>query len=118
MSSAPPGPPVLDRRRLSDIVDNQLVPEILRDFLREAPGLLLRVETTASGGDGPELSAAAHELKGWALQIAGQPLADACQALVTTYHPATTPLADRLAALRVEQARLCAAVVAFLAESA
>ena len=119
MNPAPPNspdPPVFASDQLPRFVgDAPLIRETLGLFLVDAPGQLLRIEAAAHGGDGPPLDVAAHKFKGSALQIGGIALAEACQALVTLHHPATGPLATRLARLRAEHVRLREAVEAYLA---
>jgi len=113
------GRPVLDiegmRERLGD--DDELVAEIIRLYLDDAP---LRLESMASAiraRDSARLGAEAHTLKGSASALSAQRVVDAALALELSAKTDDFGLAEqRFAALTAEAERLAAALHAFQAE--
>ncbi len=61
--------------------DDALVAVLLRAFVRRAPGMLADLDAAATAGDAPALAFAAHSLRGSALNVGADRLADLCRTL-------------------------------------
>jgi HPt (histidine-containing phosphotransfer) domain-containing protein len=66
-------------RRLDE--DEDLLVDVMTQFVEDAPAALSAIETAIREGDGPALSDAAHALKGAAGYLAADDLCVAAQAL-------------------------------------
>jgi two-component system sensor histidine kinase/response regulator len=85
--AAPSPPPAADEAALSDRVlarvggDRQLLLEISRLFVDDAPGHLRRIQEALDARDGESLRRAAHTLKGAAANFDASRLVDAARSL-------------------------------------
>lgn len=61
--------------------DDELLAEILVQFLADAPALLMAIETAIARGDGPAMRDAAHSLKGAAAYLAADELCAFAQSI-------------------------------------
>jgi len=87
-SVEPAGPEIFDRAALLDRLDGdaELLEQILQVFIADCASRLTAVDAALAAGSAQDLAAAAHAIKGAALNMSAHRLADVASALETAGH--------------------------------
>jgi CheY-like chemotaxis protein len=115
------GPPTFDLAAVLDRMggDEELLREVMRYFLEDAPNLMVKIKESVESGDASELERAAHSLKGLAANFSAAATVDAAYRLeqlgragkaagagplVQQMERALTKLSEALALYQIENA--------------
>ncbi len=117
----PDSPEALNRDQLRESCggDPDFEREVLEEFARGAPELLMEIAVAQAGGDGTALANASHTLRGSCHAIGADPLAVVCQELERLGHSGDLARArDALVRAEHELRRLQAELEGYLGDLA